>query len=142
MVTNRKVSGKAYSLPAGLAYGTVISLGITLVSAAVIGKLVDMEKMSWENVGYGVMVLLLAASFLGAVAAYGKIKRQRLPVCLLSGLLYYGTLLLITALFFGGQFEAVGVTAALVLAGSGTAGLIGMRESRGGKKRKIRPGYR
>ena len=142
MVTNRKPTGRASSIPAGLAVGAAVNVVITCFSALALGKLVDSQKMQWENIGYGIMLLLLAASFAGACAAYAKIKRQRLMVCLLSGMVYFAILLSVTALFFGGQYEAVGVTAALVLAGSGTAGLLGLGSKRGGKTGKLRRHYR
>lgn len=127
-------------MPAGLAIGGAVSLGITLLGAAVLAKLVDQETLAWENVGYGVMVVLLLASFLGAMSAWGRIRRQRLLVCAVSSAIYFGLLLSITALFFGGQYEAVGVTAALVLAGSIAAWLLGLHDGRG--RKKIRTGHR
>lgn len=133
---NKKPTGRAVSIPAGLTWGGIVSLGSTLLFAAVIAKLLDMEKITWENVGYGVMCILLAASFLGAEFAYGKIKRQRIVVCLMSGLVYFVILLCITALFFGGQYEAVGVIFALVIGGSGCAGILGMREK--GRRRAVK----
>ncbi|MEE0111040.1 MAG: TIGR04086 family membrane protein [Oscillospiraceae bacterium] len=142
MVSKAKPTGRALSMPAGLTLGAMTSLGLTLLIAAILAKLIDAEKLPWENVGYGVMLLLLVSSFLGAIVSYGKVKRQRLAVCLMSGAVYFGLLLCMTALFFGGQYEAVGVTAALVLGGSGTAGLIGLREKRGGNHRKRNPHYR
>lgn len=125
-------------MPAGLAFGAMVSTGMTLLLAAVLAKLIASEIIEEGNIGYGVMILLLASSFLGAISAYGKIKRQRLVVCLLSGVLYMVILLAITALFFGGQYDAVGVTLLLVLGGCLSAGLIGIREKRGGKRGKIR----
>ncbi len=139
MVVNQKPTGRAASMPAGLAIGAAVSLGITLVFAAVLAKLVDMEKLPWENIGYGIIALLLSASFSGAMTAYAKVKRQRIPVCLISGAIYFGMLLSITALFFGGQYEAVGVTALLVLGGSAAAGLLGLRTGESRKHHKIRP---
>lgn len=142
MVVNQKPTGRAASMPAGLVFGAVVSLGITLVCAAVLAKLVDMERLAWENIGYGIMVLLLLASFSGAMAAFAKIKRQRMLVCAVSGVVYFGILLSITALFFGGQYDSVGVTAALVLAGSIAAGLLGLRGEGGKKGRKLRGAHR
>lgn len=138
MVVNQKPTGRATSIPGGLLFGAAISLGITLLAAAVLAKLVASEILEEKNIGYGVMLMLLIGAYTGALGAYGKVKRQRLKVCLLSGVVYFGILLSITALFFGGQYEAVGVTAILVLGGSMTAGLLGLRQNRGGKKRKIR----
>lgn len=117
--------------------GLGVCLGVTVGAAALLAKLVDSETIPWENIGYGVMVLLLLASFLGALTAYGKIKRQRLMVCLMTGGGYFAVLLAMTALFFGGQYDSVGVTFLLILAGSGTAGLLGLRQGRGEKKRRM-----
>lgn len=142
MVVNQKPTGRAMSMPAGLVFGAAISLGVTLLAAAVLAKLVDMEKLAWENIGYGIMILLLLASFSGAMAAFAKIKRQRMLVCAISGAVYFGILLSITALFFGGQYDSVGVTAALVLAGSIAAGLLGLRDGGNRKGRKVRMPHR
>lgn len=142
MVVNRKLTGRAASVPAGLAAGAIVSVVITLLLAVVIGRLVDTEKIQWDNVGYGIMILLITASFFGSAIASARIKRQRMIICLLSGAIYFALLLSITALFFGGQYEAVGVTAALILAGSGTAGLLGLGRKGEGIRKKRRSAYR
>lgn len=142
MVVNRKVTGKASSMPAGLALGGAVSLIITLLLAAIIAKMVSAEKLAEENIGYGVMVLLFAASATGALVANGRIKRQRLLVSGLSGLVYVGILVSITALFFGGQYEAVGVTVLLVLGGSTVTALFAKNPKRAGKGRKAKSYHR
>lgn len=126
------------SMPGGLAMGGLVSLGITLAGSAILAWLVDEEMMAMESIGYGIMVMLLGASFLGAVTAYGKIRRRRLLVCAASGLVYIGILLSITALFFGGQYSGVAVTVLLVLAGSVAAGMLGLGQGRGGRRKKIK----
>lgn len=138
MALDQKRTGRAAPVPGGLAVGAAVSLGITLLASAFLAWLVDKEKLLWENVGYGIMILVFLASFLGALASHHRIKRQRLLVCLLSGILYFGILLSLTALFFGGQYHAVGVTGALVLAGSGAAGLLGLEKKRGSGTRKAK----
>lgn len=142
MVTNQKSTGRASSLWAGLAFGGAVSTGITLVITAVLAKLLDLEKLQWENIGYGILIMIITSSFMGAIVAFGKIKRQRMVVCMLSGVVYLGIMLTVTALFFGGQFEAVGVTVLLIAAGCGSAGLLGLREKRGGNRRKGKRYYR
>ncbi len=136
MAMNHKATGRAMSMPSGLAFGAGVSLCITLFFTALIAKLVEAEKMRLEQIGYGVMIMLMTASFLGALLAAGKIKRQRLMVCMLSGVIYFGILMSITALFFGGQYEAVGVTGVLVMGGAMLAVLTGAHEKRGGRRRK------
>lgn len=138
MQTKQKYTGRTMSIPAGLGMGLGVSLTITAAAIGILAKLVDSEKLPWERVGYGIMVMLLAASFAGALAAYGKIKRQRLMVCLLTGVVFYGFLLSLTALFFGGQFEGMGVSLLLILAGSGAAGLLGLRQGRGAGQKRAR----
>lgn len=138
---NHSKSGRASSVPKGLLTGAFVSLLTTLITAAVVAKLIDIGKISWDWVGYGAMVLLFLSSFLGALAAKNAIKRQRLLVSLMSGFIYFGLLLSATALFFGGQFEAVGVTALLIFAGSGSAGLLSFERKGGGKGRKMKKAY-
>ena len=142
MVVNQKVTGKASSMPAGLAFGALCSVMSTMIFAGILAKLIEKETIPESSIGYGVMILLILSSFLGAMMAFGKIKRQRVVVCGASGAIYFGILLSITAMFFGGQYSAVGETALLVVCGSGLAALLGLQEGRGGKKPKIKIPHR
>lgn len=126
-------------MPAGLLIGGVCALGGTLVLSAVLAKLVDIETIPQDKIGYGIMVLLLVCAFLGANVACGKIKRQYLIVSVISAGIYFAVLISITALFFGGQYSGVGVTAILVLCGSLLAALARSGKGEGRKRRKIRP---
>lgn len=137
MTGKLKNTGRATSMPVGLLSGLAVSFGVTILGIGMIAKALDMEKMREGAIGYAVMVLLLAASFAGALVSRNRIKRQYLLVCGLSALMYFLTLLSITALFFGGQYEAVGVTGLLVLGGSMLALLTGGQGRRGGKRRKL-----
>lgn len=127
-------TGRTKSIPEGLTIGGIISLGITLAGTALLATLIDRQIMDMEQVGYGILVMLLIGAFLGALASYRSIRRRRLLVCLASGGVYLGLLLCITALFFGGQYSGVGTTAVLILAGSAAAALMGMGQGRGGRR--------
>lgn len=135
MTRSQKPSGRASSMPVGLMTGAAASMGITLLGSAVIAKLMDAEKMDENMIGYAVMVMLLTASCAGALISRKRIKHQHLLVCGLTGVLYFLMLMSITALFFGGQYEAVGVTAGLILAGSMLPLLAGNRCQRKEKRR-------
>lgn len=135
---NQKPIGRAVSMPKGLTLGGIASLGITMAGAAVIAKLLETERVGESMVGYAVMVLLLGSSFAGTWISQHRIKRRLLLVSLLSGGIYFALLLSITALFFGGQYEAVGVTGLLILGGSGTALLLAGRSGRGVERKKRR----
>jgi len=136
-----KRNGRAMGMPGGLLIGLCVSLGITLIGAAILASMVDREYLPWENIGYGVLMVVIGAAAAGSWVSERKIKRQRLAVCALSGLVYWLALLAVTALFFGGQYEAVGVTLGLIVAGCGVTCLMGGR-SRGGKRRKKPVGHR
>lgn len=134
----QKPTGRTMSMPGGLAFGGLCSLVVTVVCAAFLAWLVSEEKVPEQGIGYGVMVLLILASFLGSMVSWSKIRRQRMVVCLLSGVVFFGMLLGITALFFGGQYSAVGVTALLVLCGNGLAVLTGLGKGSAGKRPKLK----
>lgn len=124
MTNTVKHTGKAWSIPGGMMISALISIITTFIFSVIIATFLYSEKITWEQAGYWIMGVLFTASFLGGKCAYAAIKRQRMIVSLMSGLLYWGILLCITALFFGGQFEAVGETAAIIGAGAGTAALV------------------
>ncbi len=142
MAQGYKASGKAATMAGGLAAGGAIGLVITLLGCGMLALAVDREMLAWDRIGYGVMVVLFIASVLGAMVANGRIKRRRLLVCTMSALLYWVELMAITALFFGGRYEAVGATAGMITAGSGCVFLLGMHEKRGGKRHKKYNGHR
>lgn len=141
MITERRSTGRASSIPGGLAVGAVISILATVFVSAIGAHLVSSEMLPQEQIGYCSIAALMTATILGAVAASGKVKRRKPVVCMLSGLTYYGILLAITALFFGGQYEGMGVTLIIVFLGSGAAALITSKEKKGKasyKRKKIR----
>ena len=133
MRNKQRVSGRADSIPVGLAVGAVSSILLTITCVMILAKLIDNGKMLWENIGYGIMVQTITVSFIGAKIAYMRIKRHRLLTCLLSGLIYYGLLIATAAIFFGGHYEGMAVTALLVLAGCICASLLGLHSQKTGQ---------
>lgn len=113
-----------------------MSMAVTLILAVVTAKLVDVGALAEGRVGYAALAILLTATVSGACVAAGRIKRRRLVVCIASGGLYYGFLLLLTALFFGGEYTGMGVTALAVLGGSGASCLLGMGQGSGHRSKR------
>ncbi len=136
MVLKQKIGARAAGIPAGLALGLLVSGIVTFGGAALVAKLIESEKIGENGVGYDAMIVLVIASAMGAWTAEGRIQRMRLQVCLLSGLSYFLALLSATALFFGGQYSGMGVTALAILAGSAGVALLSMRP----QKNRIRHG--
>ena len=129
-------SGKALSVPVGLALAAAVSMAVTVVFSGGIAYFLNTEKLDWAQAGYWIMGMLFTASFLGGKSAYAAIRRQRLIVSILSGLVYWALLLCITALFFGGNYEAVGETAGIILAGTGCASLLSPGKDNHFKKKR------
>lgn len=140
MTVDRKVTGRAMAMPVGIALGTAVSFGVTLLLAGALAFLVLEETVPQNMVGYGSMVILLLASCIGGVVSAGTVKHRRLLVSALTGLCFYVLLLCQTALFFGGQYEGFGVTALVVVIG--TAASVGLEMTVGDKKGTYKRNYR
>ena len=140
MTGSRKHSGRTVSVPGGLAAGAAVSAVVTGVGTLTLAWMLNREVVLWEKIGYGILIMVMLSAYLGAKVSYGKIRRQRMMICLMSGVVYFSMLLCVTALFFGGQYEAVGVTGLLVAGGCICAALPGKQRKRAGK-RSGRKGY-
>lgn len=140
MVTKHRPTGMAVSMPRGLLEGTGTSLLLTILLVAVIAKLVDSETLAWEQIGYGIMLTLMITSATGAFITARRIKHRILIVTILFSIIYILSLLMLTALAFGGQYEAVGETMFLVIACSLATGLVEVRrgERKNNQKSRMR----
>ena len=142
MTVNRKVTGNAMSMGQGIGLGIVVSLVITLAGSMLVAWLIGREMIPEIAVGYGAMMILILGSMAGAWTAVLKIKHRKLLVCGMSGVGYYISLLAMTALLFGGQYQGMGVTALVILCGVGVTALIACREPKIKRKnyKKLRYG--
>lgn len=118
MVRVQNRTGRTLSIPAGLAAGSCVSMAITLGLSMLLAQLVSSEKLGWENIGYGIIVILLTASAIGTKTACVMVRRRKLLLCTVSAMLYWLILLILTALFFGGQYSGIGVTGIIIIAAS------------------------
>ena len=134
MSTKKMKKNTASSIPAGIGIGLLVSMVVTLAGAALTAYLIHKESIPEEGMGYGILLTLLLSAAVGAWVAAKRIQRLRMQMCMLSGFCYYLTLLAMTALFFGGQYNGMGITALVVIGGCGTVAILGVG---GGKHRKI-----
>lgn len=137
-----KSGGKATSMPVGIIWGGLTCMILTLLQSAFVAWLVITQKIDQNQIGYGIMIVLVLSACFGAKVSFWKIKRQRLLVSAVSGLVYFGLLMSVTALFFGGQYSGVGETALMILCGAGLAFLLKRGPQKGHNKRKIKNAYR
>ena len=118
MTVNRKVTGNAVSIPAGLVMGELTSLFVLLAGTLISAMMINKGVLSRDHSGYAVMVILILSAWMGAAMTAGKVKRRRLMVCAAAGGIYFVSLLAMTALFFGGRYSGVGEGGLLILCGS------------------------
>lgn len=121
--------------------GAVVSILVTLVASAACAALVSKEVIAEQTIAYFAIAVLLLASIAGAKAGSLKMKEKKLAVCLMIGLIYACLLLSATAMFFDGQYQAVGVSLIVILSGSVLAVLLRVKhekklKKRGSKKRR------
>ena len=125
-----KLTGRASSIPSGLIIGALVSTVITVLVAAIGAHLVMSQYIDQDQIGYCSIAALILGTILGAITACKRIKHRKLMVCALSGLAYYLLLLMTTALFYGGQYEGMGVTLLIVMLSTLAAALIANREEK------------
>lgn len=133
MVVNQRVTGRASTMPAGLAVGAIISLAVTVAGSAATAWMLNSQKIREASIGYCAMVILLLSSSSGAAAAVARVKRRKMMVCCLNGCMYYLCLLSLTALFFGAQYQGIGVTGLIIMCGSILVAMVGAGQGRGRK---------
>lgn len=105
-------------------------MSMTLVLSGLLTWMIHNELLAMSNIGYGSFIILFLSGLCGALAAGAKIKRMKLQVHLLSGGIYYLMLLCIHALFFGGEYHGMGVTAIIVFLSGAAATAITMGQGR------------
>ena len=113
-----KLTAKSMTIPAGLALGVGTALAVTGIGAGLGAWAVLRGMIPEGTLGYLVMTILLLSAAAGAAVAAGTIQRLRGQMCLAVGGGYLLSLLAITAAFFGGQYQGIGVTALMVLCGT------------------------
>ncbi len=136
MTTVFKRNGKSVSITKGMVLSGIVSTGMTTFAALLLAFMLDKEHITWQQAGYWIMGILFLSSFMGAKTATTAISYHQLVVSCMSATLYMGILLSITALFFGGNYESVAVTAGIVIAGSGCAAMLSLPRKHSGRKIK------
>lgn len=115
-------------LPAGLLIGAGGSMAVTMVLTALMAYFMDKEMIRSEATDVCSVIVLMLSSAAGSLIAWRKVGHHRLMVCLSAGAVYYLALAACTALFFGGEYRNLGITALVILAGAGAVVLLGLRE--------------
>ena len=130
----RRITQRTVGL--GILKGTVWSLAVTAAGAAVMAALILKGVLRETAIGYTAMAVLLLASFIGSALAFRRVGKQLVFTSMLTGAGYFLCLAGLNAVMYKGGFEGVGVTALMILAGSGVTVLMNLKQ--GGERHRIR----
>ena len=141
MKEHKHRTGTSTSVSKGMLCGVGVAVTMVLAGSVLLAWLLASEVINWEISGYGIMGILSIAAFLGGIVACAMIKRKRIQMSVLFGVLFWGVLLGITMLLFGGNYEGVMVTGCLIMASSISAGLTSGEYGKGKRRKKIRTAH-
>ena len=131
---SKQNTNSASTLLIAIVVGACMAMVIALALCALGAVLLATERAGEGSAGIIVVITLILSSAIGAVIALRKARRQMLLVSLGTGGVFFLLLLACTAMFFGGQYRALGVTALTVFAGSSCAALLALRGDRPKKR--------
>ena len=121
---SKKEYRNTMSIPAAVGVGTVISTIVMLIGAIVIALLISNELISDQSMDYGVLALTMLSAILGCSVSNVVAKRRLLIVSVCTAVTFLLVLISITAIFYGGQYSAIPVTALVILGGGVSSVLI------------------
>ena len=122
----------------GALIGAGGSMLITIVLSAIFAALAERETIGEDMLSGVSALVLILSSLAGSLLGVLVTGHHRLVVCLCTGVVYYAALLACAALVFEGAYHNMGVTALIVLGGSGAAALLGLKEERRGRSKRWR----
>ncbi len=136
-------NGKKKPLPmaAVCAIGAGISLIFTFLASVLLAYLMEQGSVEPSGVSSWSLIITVISTAAGIWIATRIYKEQRLTVCGITGAGYYLTLIAVTGLFFGGQYQGMLAGLGMVFLGCVVNLLPMVLGKTGGKRHKFK-GYR
>ncbi len=135
MPYQQKNKSKITQIAIGLAMGWGVAVITMLLVTILVATLVAGQKIEEGMIAPGAVAATILASFLGALFTVGKIGEKRMIYSLISGGIYYITLLCMNALFFEGTYRGLGAAALTITGSCVVVGLMGFRQKNHKNKR-------
>ena len=138
MKPNNKVGSNI--VKSNLVIGLVLAMAVMLAGAAVGAVMISTGSLPENTLGYISIMVLLLTGFSGAAVGTGRATEKRLLNSMMSAGGCFAALLAITALFFEGQYDRIGITALMLLLGAFSAAIMpkGKGRQRNSRYRKNR----
>lgn len=97
--------------------GCITGILFLMVSAAILSTLILNGSIPERSINYYILVLIVVSVFLGTIVGRKRAGECKKIVCIITGTAIFCSLLLVTAVLFGGRYNGVGETGLLILCG-------------------------
>ena len=139
MSLKRKGGNRKWSATGAVMLGLGVGFALLLFGSALLAWLIIRDKLQLQSIGVGSGIIMVIASGLGAWVTAAAARSKRLQMIGIFAGVFFGLLLSVTALVFGGQYSGVLVYGICILVGAGGCALLGFLPKKAGAKgRKIR----
>lgn len=122
----------AVCLGSGALAGLIMTAAVCAAGAWLIGT----QKLDPSAAGYCAWLAVALGAISAALVSGFAWREKWWLMCLSSGAVYFVCLLCCTALFFGGQYQGVGVGICMSLGASGACALLAFTSKRGSARRR------
>ena len=135
MNTKRKINVRGNSTLRGMTVGITGCALTTLMSTVIFAWMISKKVIPEENIIYCTMVILLISAITGSKIVTSKCdKKAATGICL--GIVYLAMMLIVTTIFFGAQYQRIGVTTIIVLVGCVLAAMLSKSDRKNHKFKK------
>ena len=141
MDKNQGSKGKRTAL-ATVIIGTAVSIGTSVMGAAIIAWVISAGKVSQNGMQAAAWIILFLSALSGSWIAAKLAEGKRLQRALASCGAYLVVLLASTALFFGGQYSGVWMGLVLTTAAGMTTAMLTSQPGKEGKRQPWKRRYR
>lgn len=135
----KKSIHKTASLPLSIAFGVLTGMIVTFLGALLMTYLTNTESMQLQTMTTLSAITQLVAAAVGVFVSTMLVRERQLITGMVTAAAYFLILLAGTAMFFGGEYDNVGVGALVIMAAGSMVVLLRMRgKKKPAHRRKIR----
>ena len=128
MVYKQKHMIKGSSMPVIIGVGLIVGWIITILLALAMATIISSGNDKEYLIGTSSIIAVILSSVVSAILVSKRTEHNKMIFALISGIVYFISLLCVNALFYDGTFTGVGYYALLILGASISVGLICSRK--------------
>jgi len=123
------------------AFGAAVSLITSVGCAAICAAAISYDIIHQRDIGYCAVFIILISSMCAGLISAGSDRDKRMYIGMLASILYAVELLLITMLFFGGEYQGIPITVIVIVTGYVLSIMVskkGMKQRKSMRRKKYR----